>query len=82
MTSCTCQLTDAGVVAADVKEITIGPYRYTRRDYTPKRRGETAGHGWIREAEHRAEVGLEARVLIDALVAERQQKGINSTKYG
>lgn len=49
-------------------EITVGPFAYTRRPYTPKRRGASAGWGWYREWNgKRAEVGMEAKILVDRI---------------
>lgn len=44
----------------------VGPYSYKKRPYTPKRQGEDAGHGWVRD-HPRAEVGAEAKVLLDEI---------------
>jgi hypothetical protein len=44
----------------------VGRFLYRKRPYTPKRRGETAGHGWVRD-DPRAEVGAEVRVLLDEI---------------
>lgn len=63
-------------------EIVVGTFRYTRRDYTPKRRGEPAGHGWYREGDHRVEVGLEAKVLIDEIARLREENEVPCVANG
>lgn len=48
--------------------LTVGQFSYTRRSYTPKRRGATAGHGWVRDYNgHRAEVGQEVCTLLNEI---------------
>lgn len=46
------------------------PFRYRLRPYTPRRRGAPAGHGWVRD-DPRAEVGAEARDLLDEIARLR-----------
>lgn len=58
--------------------VIVGRLEYVRRDYTPKRRGQKAGHGWIRQ-EPRAEVGMEAKILIDEMTTTEEPGRIDTT---
>lgn len=56
--------------------VVVGHVTYTLRQFTPKRKGEHAGHGWVREVGHggivhRSEVGAESLMLIDEIVRLR-----------
>ena len=57
--------------------MTIGSYTYTIRRYTPKRRGQPAGHGWVRDSP-RAEVGQEVKLLVDEIAKLRRAPDIDS----
>jgi hypothetical protein len=60
-------------------EIEIAGTKYTMRKFTPKRKGEPVGHGWVRNvawassASGRSEVGAEAVNLIDEIVTLRAE---------
>ena len=60
-----------------MSEVTIAGITYVRKDYTPKRRGRPAGHGWVRavagasSATGRSQAGLEVNHLVDEVVELR-----------
>lgn len=59
----------------------VGPFTYERREYTPKRRGEAAGHGWIRtEGDRRAEVGMENKILLDEIERLRAESDLHEAR--
>lgn len=69
------------ITATGPAEIEIAGTVYEMRRFTPKRKGEPVGHGWLRKvswasasgATGRSEVGAEAVNLIDEIVTLRDQ---------
>lgn len=60
------------------EQIEIGGVVYVKRQYTPKRKGEHAGHGWVRDVAqetavpHRSEVSAPIALLIDEVLLLRE----------
>lgn len=53
-------------------QVEVGRITYTIRRYTPRGRGQTAGHGWVRSVgDHRAEARAEVVALVDEVVRLR-----------